>query len=270
MKQQATDNGHNLLSITSHTRLVFVHTKDETNSPTCVLDVRHPGTSSELIAFKIKTSNRRRYLVQPSKGLLHPGQSKTIIIRLHEDERRSEKELNKPNDKFLVQSCEVPDDVVAKSVFGGHSEESIDVLDQTWKNVTQNDRTIFQRRMRVHHEFIDEYPQAYYSKLTPIEEMSPNQIIKELRKLRVKYSELLVISKRYEKLSSMSTNSEQGLKWDILEKDQKTEGTSRETSLNGGDISTITIGKRTKVGCLQRVKKTALRLFVGSKGCHQS
>lgn len=82
-------------------------------SSKCVLTIRHPGNGKlELLAFKVQTTNPRRYLVRPKQGLIAPYEFKTVTIFLTEKEQykmieeNSTKNTNvfRSKDKFLIQS----------------------------------------------------------------------------------------------------------------------------------------------------------------------
>merc|ERR1712084_25879 len=52
------------------------------------LTIRHPGNGkTSYLAFKIKSTNPKRYLVRPHQGLIAPYDSQTITIFLIEKEK---------------------------------------------------------------------------------------------------------------------------------------------------------------------------------------
>lgn len=83
------------------------------------MTLRHPNTTDAHLAFKVKTTQPRRYLVRPNQGVIAPGESETIGIILVEKDKQSllqtfdrlgQAGLDHSKDKFLVQSCTVPSD----------------------------------------------------------------------------------------------------------------------------------------------------------------
>lgn len=70
--------------------------------------LRLRNVTSEHIAFKVKTTMPRAYVVQPSTGILSPGKQVEVIITLGATE-----DSGGSGHKFLVQSCVVdgPDDM---------------------------------------------------------------------------------------------------------------------------------------------------------------
>ncbi|CAM9903015.1 unnamed protein product, partial [Pylaiella littoralis] len=81
------------------------------SQPGCVLTV---GNASEVpIAFKVKTTEPRRYLVRPNQGMVGPGESEPVNVYLIEKECnqllregiRTPSYLGMVGDKFLVQTA---------------------------------------------------------------------------------------------------------------------------------------------------------------------
>lgn len=82
----------------------------------CTMTLRHPGTNDDYIAFKVKTTQPRRYLVRPNQGLVAPGSSETVAILLVDKDKQAlvksyeslgQSALDHAKDKFLVQTCVV-------------------------------------------------------------------------------------------------------------------------------------------------------------------
>lgn len=64
---------------------------------------RHTGSSA--VAFKVKTTQPKRYLVKPNQGILEPGQSERIQIQIVPKDRAAlaAKPQAGAADRFLIQ-----------------------------------------------------------------------------------------------------------------------------------------------------------------------
>lgn len=102
-------------------------------APKAILKVVNKGT--ERIAFKVKTTKPRRYLVRPNQGLVEVGKSTDVTVILQqkdcEELIQSQASLTDSTDKFLVQSA-----VVADNFFDETStkpaKEQTDSLSSMW------------------------------------------------------------------------------------------------------------------------------------------
>jgi len=100
-------------------------------SSRCELTIRHPGQGrSEYLAFKIKSTNPKRYLVRPHQGLVAPYESQKVTILMIEkeknmllDEHCSKKKTNMfgTKDKFLVQSYYVSRSLINTEQYTEHA-----------------------------------------------------------------------------------------------------------------------------------------------------
>jgi len=207
-----------VLEIDPETELKFTLSKNEA-TPRCIMTLRHPGNSTEHIAFKVKTTQPRRYLVRPNQGLLAPGGSESISILLVEKdkqillqsyERLGQSGLDHSKDKFLVQSCTVGPAFAAKA--SGESSELYDALTSMWNGVTSGGSTtpIFNKKLHVRHVVQEggAAAPASTSRSTPaatpvklegssnsnMESMTQEQLVNELSNLRRKYDELVSFS----------------------------------------------------------------------------
>jgi len=84
----------------------------------CTMTLRHTGKTDSHIAFKVKTTQPRRYLVRPNQGIVSPGKTESVTILLVEKDKQvllqsfdrlGQSALDHSKDKFLVQSCIVED-----------------------------------------------------------------------------------------------------------------------------------------------------------------
>eukprot|EP00904_Undaria_pinnatifida_P005199 jgi/Undpi1/1809/HiC_scaffold_12.g05196.m1 len=81
------------------------------SQPGCPLYINN--SSEVTIAFKVKTTEPRRYLVRPNQGMVAPGKTGPVNVYLIEKEcnvlLQSPATLDKVTDKFLVQSVALGD-----------------------------------------------------------------------------------------------------------------------------------------------------------------
>lgn len=211
---------HNLL-IDPESELVFTLSANEA-TPRCSMTLRHGGGTDEYIAFKVKTTQPRRYLVRPNQGLIAPGSSETISILLVEKdkqlllssyERLGQSGLDHSKDKFLVQSCTVDKSFAAKK--SGSQAELYDALTAHWNSVTSGGSSAALQNKKLHVRHIADpssssqntsatssapsgsrgvAPKLEESKHSNMGEMSADQISSELSNLRRKYDELVSFS----------------------------------------------------------------------------
>ena len=93
------------------------------STPRCTMSLRHPGKTKEHLAFRVKTTQPRRYLVRPNQGVVAPGTTEKVTILLVEKDKQillqsydrlGQTALDHSKDKFLVQSCTTPDDFASR------------------------------------------------------------------------------------------------------------------------------------------------------------
>lgn len=185
------------------------------------MTLRHPGTTDEHLAFKVKTTQPRRYLVRPNQGLVSPGGVETISILLVEKEKQSllqsydrlgQSALDHSKDKFLVQSCAVSQEFAKKYLeekkkSNANSKELSDALTSVWNAVSSGGASqIYNKKLHVRH-VVPEGSSAptssaaksipkmeHETPLSAIENMTPEQMFSEISNLRRKYDELVSFS----------------------------------------------------------------------------
>jgi len=208
--------GHNLV-IDPESELVFSLSPNEA-TPRCSMTLRHGGGTDEFIAFKVKTTQPRRYLVRPNQGLIAPGTSETISILLVEKdkqallqsyERLGQSGLDHSKDKFLVQSCTVDKTFAAKKL--GSQTDLYDALTTMWNSVTSGGSSAALQNKKLHVRHIVSTspslagtsntsnskgvaPRLETTQHSNMVEMSADQISSELSNLRRKYDELVSFS----------------------------------------------------------------------------
>ncbi|KAL7515523.1 hypothetical protein ACHAXN_013466 [Cyclotella atomus] len=203
---------------------------DENNASRCVLTLTHTGATKKSLAFKVKTTQPRRYLVRPNQGIVSPNSSESISILLVDKDRQvlwstydrlGQSALDHSKDKFLVQSCVVDDNFAKqfrdeKSVVGEggqYRKELVEALTGMWNSVTSGgtDVAVYNKKLHVKHVVDAAGADAAASggggeaapassahpsnnNQTSAEKMSREQAIEEVSSLRRKYDELVAFS----------------------------------------------------------------------------
>ena len=152
------------LTVSPPDKLQFkIQQADSTNTPKCVMSLSNE--TDENLAFKVKTTQPRRYLVRPNQGIIPPGGSSPITIILvaaHVTQILNDyiaigpSALSSNKDKFLVQSYVLDDggefSELAEKVSGLGSKESAEELTVLWKNIGDNKKTdVVNKKLHVEH-----------------------------------------------------------------------------------------------------------------------
>lgn len=228
------------LEVSPDSALQFTITRDAPSSERgdgssrCVMTLTHPGLTNQHLAFKVKTTQPRRYLVRPNQGIVAPGSSETVSILLVDKDRQvlwstydrlGQSALDHSKDKFLVQSCVVSDEFSAQfqnepRVEGGqYKKELVESLTAMWNQATAGSTVpVFNKKLHVRHVVANAMAGAGGSssataaapaggagslpatfqegvdKRTNTEKMSPEQLYDEVASLRRKYDELVAFS----------------------------------------------------------------------------
>lgn len=222
------------LDVTPDTSLHFVLTRNDAEGsesdgiPRCTMTLTHSGKTSEPLAFKVKTTQPRRYLVRPNQGVVLSGCAETIALILVEKDKQSllqsydrlgQSALDQSKDKFLVQSCAVSNDFAAQFSEKDSDDnllksgkEITDALTSMWNNAVGNSQTpIYNKKLHVKHVVRDvarpldvipgqksaapaTTPTPSPLEKTPMEGMTKEQMMTEVTSLRRKYDELVAFS----------------------------------------------------------------------------
>lgn len=224
------------LEVSPESVLTFIITRDAPADATsgegasrCTMTLHHPGNTREHLAFKVKTTQPRRYLVRPNQGLVAPGSSETVSILLVDKDRQvllstydrlGQSALDHSKDKFLVQSCAVSDDFALKfknqpKLEGGQfKKDLVEALTAMWNSAASgNSVPVFNKKLHVKHsvdasavitsEPADASPtppglpasfREGNDKRYSADNMSPEQLYDEVVSLRRKYDELVAFS----------------------------------------------------------------------------
>lgn len=210
-------------------------------APRCTMTLRHPGRTDQHLAFKVKTTQPRRYLVRPNQGVVAPGSQETVSILLVEKdkmillqsyERLGQSALDHSKDKFLVQSCALSDEFASQLLEeknkldkteqatvgsgGKTSKEFAEALTSFWNAASSAgaDIPIFNKKLHVRHVVPTgesaapapaESPQPATSapapSLQPTERPSITNMTEEQR-----FNELSTLRRKYDELVAFSVN----------------------------------------------------------------
>jgi hypothetical protein len=196
-----TSNVDAHLEIIPESTIEFTLNEHE-STPKVTMTLRHPDPDSSPVAFKVKTTQPRRYLVRPNQGLIEPGGSEEVQIVLVEKDKASLMEsyqrlgqsaLDHSKDKFLVQSVAV-DQKRAVAL------KDYDQLTTLWTQVSSqgSNAAVANKKLHVKHTVdIDGAGAAGGSNLAENinpAELSKDQLMSELTSLRRKYDELVAFS----------------------------------------------------------------------------
>jgi len=185
----------------------------------CVMTLRNPDEEGH-VAFKVKTTQPRRYLVRPNQGLIPPQKSEEVTILLVDKDRaallRDFDQIGPPalegcKDKFLVQCCHAPLKFVSDhaSKIGREAGEALTAM---WGASGAGGRTVSNKKLQVRHVAGEggtaatpsvgvaadrvkvEIGSAPVASPENISAMSSDQILTEVTQLRKKYDELVAFS----------------------------------------------------------------------------
>ncbi|EEC44714.1 predicted protein, partial [Phaeodactylum tricornutum CCAP 1055/1] len=256
---------------------------EEEQTPRCTMTLTHPGGTDEALAFKVKTTQPRRYLVRPNQGLIKPGGSETIQILLVEKDKQAlmqsfqrlgQSALDHSKDKFLVQSCAVSQQFASQYDDAG---TGYDALSTMWTSVTAagSRTTVSNKKLHVKHVVSDvSIPRSSTaSPLRPheptsaqtLESMSPEQLLSEVATLRRKYDELVGFSVNLTAERDILNNTLEQAKRDLDREVKKSAFSDNKRNVRHGTISD-TIPKRS-LGSLVLV---AILFFVAGLKLEQS
>ncbi len=219
------------LDVSPETSLQFILTrnyeKGSVGTARC-MTLKHPGNSDDYLAFKVKTTQPRRYRVRPNHGIVAPGTSETVNILLVEKEKQmllqsfdrpGQSALDHSKDKFLVQSC-IVDEPFAKGYLTEKAKlnedhtpkgfkaakELHESLTSMWNAVSSGEDTqTYNKKLRVKHVVAPSVSDGkskssgttggvQLSEKTSLENMKPEQMFWEILSLRRKYEDLIALS----------------------------------------------------------------------------
>lgn len=189
----------------------------------CIMTLSHPNNSDVHLAFKVKTTQPRRYLVRPNQGIVAPGDTATVNILLVDKDKQmllqsydrlGQSALDHSKDKFLVQSCVVNDDFAKNYLAKKKLEETSassssstkgsrelgESLTVMWNSLSSSEDTqIYNKKLQVRHVVSESARSArasttQLSDKTSLENMTPEQMFMEISSLRRKYDELVTFS----------------------------------------------------------------------------
>jgi hypothetical protein len=288
-----TDVPH-ALNVSPDSALQFVLTRGDDGdgksdgSARCFMTLSHPGTSKNSIAFKVKTTQPRRYLVRPNQGLIAPGGSEKITILLVEKDKQmllqsfdrlGQSALDHSKDKFLVQSCFVDEGFAqsynkkkAETDGTGDSQEASkigkelsDTLTDFWNKSSTDGIPIHNKKLPVKHTAVATAATSRSSSRQEkpnLDSMTPEQMFSEITTLRRKYDELVTFSVNLTAERDILNNTLEQTKRDL----NREVARSNARAANGG---TQTIKKGSSlVAMIKFLFIAALFFLVGVKAKH--
>mmetsp|Transcript_20599 Transcript_20599/g.34131 ORF Transcript_20599/g.34131 Transcript_20599/m.34131 type:complete len:321 (-) Transcript_20599:198-1160(-) len=218
-------NPAHALDVTPDTELQFTLSRNTDSTPRVTMTLHHPGNTDEYLAFKVKTTQPRRYLVRPNQGLVAPNSSESISILLVEKDKQvllqsfdrlGQSALDHSKDKFLVQSCAATMDFAKKyseeknkaasqkgEVAAQTSKQLADALTSMWNTMTSGStQPVYNKKLHVRHSVSDKAAptssstpiKPHETSLAAMENMTPEQMFSEVSSLRRKYDELVSFS----------------------------------------------------------------------------
>jgi len=204
----------------------------------CSMTLRHTKKTDSHIAFKVKTTQPRRYLVRPNQGIVSPGKSETVTILLVEKDKQvllqsydrlGQSALDHSKDKFLVQSCVVSDEfaqdyVMEKEKINDNGSEEAskigknltEALTGMW-NAAGSSTTIdvFNKKLQVRHvvapgvEGVSEGGSRTFTsnnRSAPVSASAVDSSNLDSMTTEQMYSEISSLRRKYDELVSFSVN----------------------------------------------------------------
>lgn len=165
----------NALEVIPDSVLQFSLTRSATSlkNERAVMTLCHSGRTNEAIAFKVKTTQPRRYLVRPNQGIIMPTRKENVTILIVDKDRQilldkyknhGKSALVNSKDKFLVQSCIVDIEFAQRFFYLGESsdlftesgmktsKETTEALTDMWsKTAGESSSLIYNRKLQVQH-----------------------------------------------------------------------------------------------------------------------
>lgn len=269
------------VEVTPDLALQFTITQDpsaDAEGSRCIMMIRHPGLTNRHLAFKVKTTQPRRYLVRPNQGVVAPGCTETVSILLVDKDRQAlwstfnrlgQSALDHSKDKFLVQSCEVDDALSSqfnndqRGEGGQYKKELADVLTGMWNTVTSATTVpLFNKKLHVRH-VVESDTQGgepvtsaavgggsplpatlQVGKPSNTANMSSEQLLDEVASLQSKYNDLIAFSVQLTAERDILNNTLEQAKRD-LNRERPTRTGSRlldtKSNKSGGEVSLKTL-----------------------------
>jgi len=211
-----------ILKVDPDTTLTFELHRTSSDSASeaskCFMTLHHLGSTTDSLAFKVKTTQPRRYLVRPNQGLIEPNQSETISILLVEKDKQSllqsydrlgPSALDHSKDKFLVQSCTVSKEFSSSFSTAG-SKEVGDALTTMWSQGAGSSNAtspLLNKKLHVKHVVVVGIDSKHREETSTVPDLNAERVtlsavssndqqslIEEVNTLHRKYDELVAFS----------------------------------------------------------------------------
>eukprot|EP00953_Heterococcus_sp_UTEX-ZZ885_P032930 17166-Heterococcus_DN1.PRE.1 len=137
---------------TSQQGLEFALTNDDT-APQCVLRLTN-ALEDNVVAFKVKTTKPKRYLVKPNQGLVQPSESEPISIQLLAPEKKvilsdyAASGAWDDSNKFLVQSVVLSSDFL-EQYDAASAKDQTQLLTDLWGDQSKIKKEVRQKKLTV-------------------------------------------------------------------------------------------------------------------------
>lgn len=139
----------------------------ETDVPKATLSAYNTSKNNTILAFKVKTTAPKRYIVRPPQGFVRPGETASILLsmvqrdadNLWKDAVATNGEQVKCDDKFQVQFAVIPNEFYSKHLNTDMDDKTVNSsIQNLWKSLAEQDKeqqrkTITSQRLTTRFEF---------------------------------------------------------------------------------------------------------------------
>mmetsp|Transcript_9537 Transcript_9537/g.17293 ORF Transcript_9537/g.17293 Transcript_9537/m.17293 type:complete len:321 (+) Transcript_9537:190-1152(+) len=118
------------------------------------------NNTGDYFAFKVKTTQPRRYLVRPNQGLVKPGESEEVTIILVDKDKQmlltdfeqiGPSALESSKDKFLIQSSKVEEEFYNTTKAKGSAKDLAEALTTMWQKISAEKTSVSNTKLQVKH-----------------------------------------------------------------------------------------------------------------------
>lgn len=105
---------------------------------------------SHCLAFKIKTTNRSAYVIQPSRGLIYCNTTQQVRVLLYHDGSARASPVSSTDERILVDLCPVEEPAYGECMALPDPERKREMINRLWSRVpTRNHEKALLRCKRV-------------------------------------------------------------------------------------------------------------------------
>ncbi|GMH86679.1 hypothetical protein TrVE_jg10709 [Triparma verrucosa] len=118
------------------------------------------NNTGDYFAFKVKTTQPKRYLVRPNQGLVKPGESEEVTIILVDKDKQmlltdfeqiGPSALESSKDKFLIQSSKVEEEFYNTTKAKGSAKDLAKALTTMWQKISAEKTLVSNTKLQVKH-----------------------------------------------------------------------------------------------------------------------